>query len=147
MAQSRGLDLVEVAPLAKPPVCRIMDYGKYKYEQAKKAKMSKKRQHQIHIKEVQFRPNIEKHDYDFKKANIEKFVTADNKVRIQIIFRGREIVHQEIGFDLATRLLEDVKEYAQPESKPKLEGKTINFTLIPVKTKDKKKKNDDNIEE
>ena len=139
MAMDRGLDLVEVAPQAKPPVCRIMDYGKFKYELAKKAKISKKRQHQVHIKEVQFRPNIEKHDYEFKKSNIIKFLEHDNKVRVQVIFRGREIMHKELGEELANKLIADLQENAQVESKPHMEGKMLSFTFIPLKAKDKKK--------
>lgn len=135
MASSRNLDLVEVAPMARPPVCRIMDYGKYKYDQAKRAKQSKKKQHQVSVKEIQFRPNIETHDYNFKKANLIKFIKHGSKVKIQIIYRGREIVHKEIGQGLMDRLVDEVKEIADLENRPRMEGRHLTATFIPIKKK------------
>lgn len=144
MAKERDLDLVEVAPKAKPPVCRIMDYGKYKYDQAKRAKQSKKKQHQIQVKEVQFRPNIEEHDYNFKTKHLIKFINNDYKVKVQVIFRGREIVHQDIGRELVDRLIEDTKEIAEVESPPRMEGRNLTVTFVPIRKKDKKNKDQNN---
>ncbi len=143
MAREKSLDLVEVAPKARPPVCRIMDYGKYKYDQAKRAKQSKKKQHQVQMKEIQFRPNIETHDYNFKKKNLIKFIDHDNKVKVQVIYRGREIVHQEIGRELLNRLIEDVKDVAEIEGPPRMEGRQLTTTFAPVRKKVKKAKSED----
>jgi len=147
MAFERNLDLVEVAPMARPPVCKIMDYGKYKYDQAKRVKQAKKKQHQIQIKEVQFRPNIESHDYNFKKKHLIDFIDHGNKVKVQVIFRGREIVHQEIGRELLDKLIEDVKDVADVESPVRMEGRQLTCTFIPVKKKDRKVKKQENTEE
>ncbi len=140
MARSRALDLVEVAPTARPPVCRIMDYGKFKYEQTKKAKQSKKKQHQVKVKEEQFRPHIDDHDYNFKKKHIIDFIEHDYKVKVQIVYRGREIMHQELGKIVLNRLIGDLKEVAELESPPRLEGKQLVCTFVPGKKKEIKKK-------
>src|SRR5205814_6958979 len=100
MAQSRGLDLVEVSPTARPPVCRIMDYGKFKYEQNRRARKAKKKQHQMQLKEVKLRPKIEDHDYDFKLKHARAFLEGRDKVKLTVTFRGREMAHQDIGFKL-----------------------------------------------
>ena len=133
MASSRGLDLVEVAPSARPPVCRIMDYGKYRYEQSKKAHEAKKHQKTIQVKEVKFRPKIDDHDYQFKKKHATRFLTAQNKVKATIMFRGREITHPEIGRRILERLKEDLGDLASVERPPKLEGYNMTMILAPRK--------------
>ena len=131
MASARGLDLVEVAPSARPPVCRIMDYGKYRYEQSKKAHEAKKHQKTIQVKEVKFRPKIDDHDYQFKKNHATRFLKAQNKVKATIMFRGREITHPEIGRKILERLRDDLGELAQVERPPKLEGYNMTMILAP----------------
>ncbi len=131
MAGERGMDLVEVAPLGKPPVCRIMDYGKFKYEQSKREKETRKKQRLVNIKEVKMRPNIEEHDYNVKKKNAERFLREGDKVRATIMFRGREIVHAELGRQVLDRLADEVKEIAVMERSPKVEGKNMVMILNP----------------
>ena len=131
LANESGLDLVEVSPTAQPPVCRIMDYGKYRYEQSKKAHEAKKHQKTVHLKEVKFRPKIDEHDFNFKKNHIIRFLKEDNKVKATIMFRGREITHAEIGERILRRLLEDLDELAMVERRPKLEGHTMTMILSP----------------
>lgn len=133
MAASRGLDLVEVAPSARPPVCRIMDYGKYRYEQTKKAHEAKKHQKIIQVKEVKFRPKIDEHDYEFKKNHATRFLKSQNKVKATIMFRGREVTHPEIGRKILDRLKEDLGELASVERPPKLEGYNMTMILAPRK--------------
>jgi translation initiation factor IF-3 len=133
MAASRGLDLVEVAPSARPPVCRIMDYGKYRYEQTKKAHEAKKHQKIIQVKEVKFRPKIDEHDYEFKKNHATRFLKSQNKVKATIMFRGREVTHPEIGRKILDRLKEDLGELASVEKPPKLEGYNMTMILAPRK--------------
>jgi len=133
LAEARGLDLVEVAPSARPPVCRIMDYGKYRYEQSKKAHEAKKHQKTIQVKEVKFRPKIDEHDYQFKKNHAVRFLTAQNKVKATIMFRGREITHPEIGRQILKRLKDDLEELATVERNPKLEGYNMTMILAPRK--------------
>lgn len=133
MAIDRGLDLVEVAPTAKPPVCRIMDYGKYLYEQSKKAHEAKKHQKTIQVKEVKFRPKIDDHDYNFKKNHAVRFLKAQNKVKATVMFRGREVTHPEIGREILDRLQEDLGELASVEKPPKLEGYVMTMILSPKK--------------
>jgi translation initiation factor IF-3 len=133
MADSSGLDLVEVAPTANPPVCRIMDYGKYRYEQSKRAHEAKKHQKTIQVKEVKFRPKIDEHDYEFKKNHAVRFLKAQNKVKATIMFRGREVTHPEIGRQILERLTGDLEEFAVVERVPKLEGYNMTMILSPKK--------------
>lgn len=133
MADSSGLDLVEVAPTANPPVCRIMDYGKYRYEQSKRAHEAKKHQKTIQVKEVKFRPKIDEHDYEFKKNHAVRFLKSQNKVKATIMFRGREVTHPEIGRQILERLTGDLEEYAVVERLPKLEGYNMTMILSPKK--------------
>lgn len=129
MAEEREVDLVEVAPQAKPPVCRLMDFGKYKYEQSKREKEAKKKQHVINIKEVKLRLNIEDNDFMVKARAVERFLKEGDKVKITIMFRGREIVHTQLGHDLLKRLAEYVKDISNVERQPKLEGKNMIMIL------------------
>lgn len=133
IADEQNLDLVEVAPNGDPPVCRIMDYGKYKYEEAMKAKKARKHQTTVQIKEIKFRPKIDKHDYETKKRHVVRFLEAGAKVKVTIMFRGREMMHAERGLVILDRLAEDVRELAIVESEPKLEGRNMFMLLGPVK--------------
>jgi translation initiation factor IF-3 len=131
LADAKGLDLVEVAPTARPPVCRIMDYGKYRYEQSKKAHEAKKHQKTVQLKEVKFRPKIDDHDYEFKRNHAVRFLKAQNKVKATIMFRGREVTHPEIGEQILRRLIEDLAELSSVERPPKLEGYNMTMILTP----------------
>jgi len=131
LAGERGLDLVEVAPNAQPPVCRIMDYGKYLYQQSKKAQEAKKNQKVIQVKEVKFRPKIDEHDYEFKKNHIIRFLKEENKVKATVMFRGREVTHSEIGAQILNRLQQELSDLANVEKHPKLEGYTMTMILTP----------------
>jgi len=131
LAEEKQLDLVEISPAAKPPVCKIMDFGKYKYEQSKREKEAKKKQKIISVKEVKLRPNIEDHDFDVKSKNAARFLKDGDKVKATIIFRGREIVHTQLGQKLLKRLAECVGEFALVERQPKLEGKNMIMILTP----------------
>ncbi len=131
VAQERGYDLVEVAPTARPPVCRIMDYGKYKYEQAKKDRETRKKQKVVTIKEVKMRPNIEDHDFDVRRRQTESFLKDGDKIKATIMFRGREVVHAELGKAVLDRLLEAVKDLCVVERPAKLEGKNMIMILAP----------------
>ena len=122
IARSRDLDLVEVAPTANPPVCRIMNYGKFQYQKSKRAHEAKKHQKQVLIKEVKFRPKTEEHDFQFKKNHIVRFISDGNKAKATVVFRGREMTHQEIGRKLMDRLVEELKDLAEVERPPKMEG-------------------------
>jgi translation initiation factor IF-3 len=133
VAAEKGLDLVEVAPTAQPPVCRIMDYGKFLYQQNKKAQEAKKHQKTIQVKEVKFRPKIDEHDYEFKKNHIIRFLKEENKVKATVMFRGREVTHSEIGSQILKRLQEELGELASVERFPKLEGYTMTMILSPKK--------------
>jgi len=130
-AQDVGLDLVEVAPDMTPPVCRIMDYSKFKYEQKKKQKLAKKKQHLTHIKEVRFKPKIEDHDYQVKIKHIKEFLEQKDKVRISLRFRGRENAHKELGIELLNRITSDVSALGEAESRPKAMGRTMMVTIAP----------------
>ena len=134
-AEERGFDLVEVAPQVSPPVCRIMDYGQYRYQMKKKAHEAKKHQKGVHIKEVKFRPNTDEHDYDFKKNHIIRFLKQGDKVKANVWFRGREIVHKEIGRALIARLVEELEEIGFVENPPKVEGKNLVAIFAPKKDK------------
>lgn len=131
MAEERNLDLVEVAPTANPPVCRIMDFGKHKYRQSKKAHEAKKNQKVVHLKEVKFRPNTDQHDYDFKLKHVIRFIEAGDKAKVVIFFKGREIVHRENGVKLLNRVIADMEELAVVESPGKQEGRTLVMILAP----------------
>nr|WP_207732189.1 translation initiation factor IF-3 [Heliobacterium chlorum] len=131
MAQERNLDLVEVAPMAKPPVCRIMDYGKYKFEQSKREREARKKQKIVSIKEVKLRPNIEDHDFDTKARNAIRFLEDGDKVKVTIMFRGREITHPELGRQLCVRLAEVCKPISNVERDAKVEGRNMIMILTP----------------
>jgi translation initiation factor IF-3 len=133
MAQDRDLDLVEVAPEARPPVVRILDYSKYKYEQAQKVKQARKHQQQIVIREIKFRPKIAQHDYDTKKGHVERFLRHKDKVKITIMFRGREVTHPERGRMILDRLAEELAELAVVEQRPNLDGRNMTMMLGPSK--------------
>ena len=130
-AQEAGLDLVEVAPEAEPPVCRVMDFGRYKYQQSKKTAESRKKSTVIEIKEVKFRPKTGEHDYQFKLRNIQKFLAEKNKVKVSLMFRGREIAHADLGKALLERVLADIGEMGQAEQMPKIEGRNMIMVLGP----------------
>jgi translation initiation factor IF-3 len=132
-AQERDLDLVEVAPEAKPPVCRVLDYSKYKYEQAQKVKQARKHQQQITIREIKFRPKIAQHDYDTKKGHIERFLKHKDKVKVTIMFRGREVTHPERGVMILDRLAEELAEMASVEQRPIQDGRNMTMMLGPSK--------------
>ncbi len=134
-AEKAGLDLVEVAPGADPPVCRIMDYGKYKYQLSKKAREAKKKQTTIHVKEVKFRVKTEEHDFQFKLRNIRKFLSEGDKVKVFVVFRGREITHKELGLKKLERVAEEIKDTGTVEQKPKLEGRSMTMLLGPLVSK------------
>ena len=133
IAEERGMDLVEIAPNAEPPVCRLMDYGKYLYASAKKKQESKKKQKQITVKEIKFRPGTDIGDYDIKVRNLTKFLDAGNKVKVTLRFRGREMAHQELGMEMLKRVEEDLKEIGIVEQMPKMEGRQMVMVLAPVK--------------
>lgn len=133
LAYEADLDLVEVAPKAKPPVAKIMDYGKYKYEQAQKAREARKNQQQTVVKEQKFRPKIDEHDYETKKSNVVRFLEKGSKVKVTIMFRGREQSRPELGFRLLERLAEDVQEVGVVESRPKQDGRNMTMVLGPVR--------------
>ena len=128
-ANEEGLDLVEVSPMAKPPVCKIMDYGKFKYETKKKANEAKKKQVIVHLKEVKFRPKTEDHDYDFKVKNIRRFLEEGDKARVTIMFRGREITHKDIGQRILDDVVKDLKDIAIVETTPRMEGRSMFMIL------------------
>jgi translation initiation factor IF-3 len=133
VAQDRDLDLVEVAPEAKPPVCRILDYSKYKYEQAQKQKAARKHQQQINVREIKFRPKIAAHDYATKKGHVERFLMHKDKVKVTIMFRGREVTHPERGVAILDRLAEELHELAIVEQRPNLDGRNMTMLLGPSK--------------
>jgi len=133
-AYSKGLDLVEIAAQADPPVAKVMDYGKYRYEQEQKAKQARKHQSQIHVKEIKLRPKIQIHDYNTKKGHVERFLNQRAKVKVTIMFRGRETSHPERGRDLLMRLAEDVKEIGVVEQPPLLDGRNMVMVLGPTKS-------------
>lgn len=130
LAETKDLDLVEIAPGASPPVCKIMDFGKYKYEIQKKAHIAKKKQKSVELKEVKVRPNIAEGDYTTKLRQVKTFIEEGNKVKISLQFRGREITHSEIGFDVVSRFIRDTADIAKVESQPTLEGKQITTVIV-----------------
>ncbi len=136
LAKEKSLDLVEMSKDAAPPVCRIMDYGKFRYEQNKKLQEAKKKQVVIHIKEVKFRPNTDEHDYRFKLKNIINFLKEGNKVKLAVTFKGRELVHTDLGIKVILRVIEDIKEFGIPEFPIKPDVKrTFSTVIVPVKAK------------
>jgi translation initiation factor IF-3 len=135
-AQERDLDLVEVAPDARPPVCRVLDYSKYKYEQEQKQKAARRHQKQVHVREIKLRPKIATNDYETKKGHVRRFLDADNKVKVTIMFRGREMAHPERGEALLMRLAEDVQDLGVVEQRPNQDGRNMTMMLGPVKKKE-----------
>lgn len=132
-ADRLNLDLVEVAPMASPPVCKVMDYGKYRYEQEQKAKDARKRQTTISIKEIKLRPKIDDHDFEIKKGHVERFLKKGDKVKLTIMFRGRELVHPHLGERLLRRMSEDIAELGDVESQPNLDGRNMVMMIAPKK--------------
>jgi len=133
-AEQEGMDLVEIAPQADPPVCRIMDWGKYRFETQKKAQAARKKQKQIQVKEIKFRPGTDDHDYDVKMRNLRRFIEEGNKVKVTLRFRGREMAHQELGRDLLKRVETDMNEETTVEQFPRMEGRQMVMMLSPKKT-------------
>lgn len=131
MAKAAGLDLVEISPNATPPVCKILDYGKYKYEAQKKASLARKKQKTVDVKEIKLRPGIEKHDYDVKMRSIDKFLTAGDKVKVTLRYRGREMAHQEIGMEVLNRVREQFADVTKIEQMPKMEGRQMIMIIAP----------------
>ncbi len=131
LAQEAGLDLVEISPNAEPPVCKIMDFGKFKYEQQKREAEARKKQKTIEIKEVKFRPGTDIHDYDVKMRNVVKFLENGDKVKVTLRFRGREMAHQQLGMDLLNRVAADVDELGKIENMPRLEGRQMVMMIGP----------------
>ena len=135
MAEDAGLDLVEISPNANPPVCKIMDFGKFKYEQQKKESEARKKQKIIEVKEVKFRPNTDTHDYDVKMRNVLKFLGNGDKVKVTLRFRGREMAHLNLGRELLERVAEDVTEHGKVENMPKMEGRQMIMIIGPLASK------------
>ena len=133
-ATSFELDLVEVSPKSEPPVCRIMDYGKFKYQQSKKAHDAKKKQAVVHLKEVKMRPKTEEHDFQFKLRHVERFLKEGNKTKITIVFRGRELAHPDLGRNMLNRITEESKEWGKVEQPPKFEGRNFVMVLAPLQS-------------
>jgi translation initiation factor IF-3 len=131
LAHERDLDLVEVAPNDRPPVCRIMDYGKYKYQQAKRSQEARKRQKVIQTKEIKMRPKTEEHDYQFKMRHAQRFLEDGNKVKVTLLFRGREMDHVQLGQRMLDRIITDCKEVSSVEQHPRMEGHTLSLILAP----------------
>ena len=133
IADEQNLDLVEIAPNAEPPVCKVMDYRKFKYDQDRKAKAARKKQVKVEIKEMKFRPKIDVGDYETKKAHVLRFLKKGAKVKVTIMFRGREMAHPEQGLNVLDRLAEDLREVASVEQKPKMEGRNMHMLVAPLK--------------
>jgi translation initiation factor IF-3 len=129
IARQKGLDLVEISPTAVPPVCRIMDFGQYQYQEQKRAREAKKHQRVIEVKEIKFRPKVDVHDYEFKKKHIERFLAEGDKVKATIFFRGREMAHPEIGRRILERLMAELADVAVPEMMPRMEGNQMHVIL------------------
>lgn len=134
-AQDYGLDLVEISPTAKPPLCKIMDYGKHKYDQEKKKKEQKKHQVQTKLKEVKFRVNVGDHDYDTKMRNLTKFIGHGDRVKVSLMFRGRENAHRELGFEVIQRVIKETAEFTSVDQVPRLQGRFVTAILVPKKKK------------
>jgi translation initiation factor IF-3 len=138
-AQELDLDLVEVAPKADPPVCKIMDYGKFRYQQQKRAHEAKKKQTVIQVKEIKIRPKIDDHDYQFKLQHVRRFLNGGDKAKVSVFFRGREIVHRDLGRKLLDRFVEDTADIGEVESKPRMEGRSMTLILAAKSHKSEKK--------
>jgi len=135
-AENRGLDLVEVAPNGQPPVCRLIDYGKYRYQQSKRQKEARKHQHTVTIKEIKYRPKISDHDYDFKTNHVKEFLEQGNKVKLTIMFRGREMAHPEFGREILARVIDDLREHIKDPPNvqtTRLEGRNMSLVISPTK--------------
>lgn len=135
IAQDADLDLVEIAPNATPPVCRVMDYGKFKFQQSKKAQVARKKQKLIHVKEIKFRPGTEQGDYEVKLRKITEFLTNGDKTKVTVRFRGREMMHQELGGVLLDRIEKDLEPYGEVEQRPKMEGRQLVMVFTPLRKK------------
>ena len=135
LAEESALDLVEVSPMAQPPVCRIMDYGKYKFEQSKKAQEARKKQVRVQVKEVKFRPGTDEGDYQVKLRNLVRFLEEGNKTKVTLRFRGREMAHRDLGLKLLKRVEEDLTEYGSVEQQPLMEGRQMVMVVAPAKRK------------
>ena len=135
MAEEAGVDLVEIAPMAKPPVCRIMDYGKFKYQEQKRAHEAKLKQKQVQVKEVKFRPGTDENDYQIKLRNMTRFLEEEDKVKVTLRFRGREMAHQEFGMRQLERIKADLEAIGQVEQMPKMEGRQMVMIIAPAKKK------------
>ncbi len=133
IAKEQRLELVEISPAAKPPVCKIMDYGKFRYENSKQKQSAKKKQKQFTIKEVKFRPGTEDHDYQIKLRNLKKFLDNGDKAKVTLRFRGREMAHQELGLNLLKRVQADLEEHGTVEQFPKMEGRQMTMVISPIK--------------
>lgn len=133
IAKEQRLELVEISPAAEPPVCKIMDYGKFRYENSKQKQSAKKKQKQFTIKEIKFRPGTEEHDYQIKLRNLKKFLENGDKAKVTLRFRGREMAHQELGADLLKRVQADLEEYGTVEQFPKMEGRQMTMVISPNK--------------
>ncbi len=131
MAEEMQLDLVEVAPMARPPVCRIMDYGKFKYEEQRKAREARKKQHHVQLKEVKMRPGIEEHDFEFKTRHARRFLEEGNKVKVTMMFRGRQMAYPELGREVLNRVAREVADVGKIESEPKMEARSMTMVLAP----------------
>ena len=134
MAEEQGLDLVEVAPNARPPVCKIMDFGRYKYQQQKKLQEARKKQSVVQIKEIKVRPKTDDHDFNTKLKHVLRFLENGDRVKVTVFFRGREIVHKDRGLMILQRMVESVKDIAKVEQQPRSEGRTMSLLLAPLKT-------------
>jgi translation initiation factor IF-3 len=134
LATTVELDLVEVSSKSEPPVCRIMDYGKFKYQQSKKAHDAKKKQAVVHLKEVKMRPKTEEHDFQFKLRHIERFLKEGNKTKVTVVFRGRELAHPDLGRNMLSRITEEAKEWGKVEQGPKFEGRNFIMVLTPLQS-------------
>ena len=143
VADDQGLDLVEIAPNAEPPVCKVMDYGKFKYQQAMKAKAARKNQSKVEVKEMKFRPKIDVGDYETKKGHVLRFLKKGARVKITIMFRGREMSHPEQGLSILERLADDLKNVAVIENQPKMEGRNMHMLIVPIKGAFDEKASDD----
>jgi len=130
-AEARGLDLVEVAPMARPPVCRIMDFGKFKFEQAKAARAAKKKQRNVELKEIKFRPGIDEHDFMFKTRHAHEFLAEGNKVKVTMMFRGRQMAHPELGREVLDRVAEQLADVGKIEQEARLEGRNMTMLMTP----------------
>ena len=133
LAREKNLDLVEIAPDSQPPVCKLMNFGKYKYELQRAARENKKKQHNVQVKEVKFRPGIADHDYDFKTRHARRFLKEGNKVKLTMMFRGRQNAYPELGREVLDRVTDDLKDVGKSESHPRLEGRVMSAVLAPLK--------------